>query len=151
MLTYAPKNPEKLGKIKIKTNNKKYKVVYDDNMREDYIKTHFSEIEKKNKIPAIHLKALNLEEKKLSVSIVDFLLKKTEKGTVGKIGIHVCIKDSEGKKVFDKGKTLTTNKNIVRISIPFKSLKKGTYDIIVDIKDFLTGKTEQKFIREDVR
>ncbi|MFC2155465.1 hypothetical protein ACFLRB_03110 [Acidobacteriota bacterium] len=151
LLTYAPKNPKKIGKIKIKVDNKKYKVVYDDNMRTDYIKAHFAEIEKQDQTPVIRIKDLNLKDEKLSVSVVDFLLKKTDKGTIGQIGIHICIKDNKGKKIFDTGKRLTTEKDVVTITIPFKGLKKGTYDIIVDIKDFLTGKTEQKFIRENVR
>ncbi len=151
LLTYSPKNPGKIGKIKIKVDKKKCKVVYDDNMRANYIKKHFAKIEKKDRTPAIRIKDLNLKDKRLSVSLVDFLLKKTEKGTIGQIGIHICIKNSEGKKIFDKGNTLTTEKDIVTISIPLKGLKKGTYDIVVDIKDFLTGKTEQKLIRENIR
>ena len=120
-------------------------------MRANYIKKHFAKIEEKDRTPAIRIKDLNLKDKRLSVSLVDFLLKKTEKGTIGQIGIHICIKNSEGKKIFDKGNTLTTEKDIVTISIPLKGLKKGTYDIVVDIKDFLTGKTEQKLLRESIR
>jgi hypothetical protein len=40
VLTYAPKNPGKTGKLKIKVK-KKYKALYDDNMRSDYIKEYF--------------------------------------------------------------------------------------------------------------
>jgi hypothetical protein len=86
---------------------------------------------------------LNLKDKNLCVSIVDFLRQKTEKGTTGLIGIRIIV-ESDGARIFDKGKTLTPQKDIVTISIPFKELKEGKYGIVVYVHDKLTGKTDNK-------
>jgi hypothetical protein len=37
VLTYEPKRPERRGKIKIKVNNSRCRLLYDDNLRSDYI------------------------------------------------------------------------------------------------------------------
>jgi hypothetical protein len=151
LLTYAPENPQKIGKIKIKVNKKRHNVIYDDNMRADYIKEYLEKIGKQSQSPSIRIKDLYLKEKKLCVSLDNFLLKKTEKGPVGQIGIHICVKTDKGAKIFDKGKPLMPQKDIVTISIPFKGLKKGTYDFVVSVRDFLTGKTDRRSIRESIK
>ncbi|MFC2155935.1 hypothetical protein ACFLRB_05555, partial [Acidobacteriota bacterium] len=93
ILTYAPKNPEKAGKLKIKAGKKKYKVLYDDNMRVDYEKEYSQkETGKQNPEPNIHIKDLYLKDKKLIISIDEFLTKKSGKYLIGKIRVHVCIK-----------------------------------------------------------
>ena len=148
ILTYAPKNPGKAGKLKIKAGKKKYKVLYDDNIRADYIKEYFQKrTGKQERVPAIRIKSLAVKNKKLIITIDGFSVQKTEKDSIGKLGIHICIKNSNGKKVFDKGKLLTTQKDIVTIYIALSSLKNGKHEIIVDVKDFHTGKTDRKSIR----
>lgn len=150
LLTYTPENPDKIDRIKVQVNKKKHKVLYDDNMKADYIGEFLAKKAEQNKIPAIKIDNLAFKDKKLSVAINGFLLQKTEKGPLGRIGVHICIKNSSGVKVFDKGKSLTTGKDRFTISIPFTALRKGKYDIIVDVKDFTTGKTDQKLVQPSI-
>ena len=121
------------------------------NSRSDYIKEFLEKKVEETQTPTIQIKDLSFTNKNLSVSVINFLIKETEKGSQGRIGIHICIKNSKGAKLFDSGKTLTPQKDTVTISIPFTGLKKGKYDIVVDVRDFLTGKTAQEFIQESVR
>jgi hypothetical protein len=146
-LTYSPQNPQKPGKIKIKTGNKKYEVLYDDNFRADYLKEYIEKQKSRDQTPDIKVKNLDFKNKNLSLSIAGFLVKETEKGSLSSIGINISIKDSSGVKVFDQGKTLLSQKDIITISIPFKDLKTGRYDIVVEVKDLLTGKNDQAFIQ----
>lgn len=146
-LTYSPQTPQKPGRIKIKTSNKKYDVLYDDNFRADYLKEYIEKRKVREQTPDVKVKNLDFKNKNLSLAIVDFLVKETDKGPLGSIGINICIKDSSGAKVFDQGKTLLSKKDIITISIPFKDLKPGKYDMVVDVKDLLTGKNDQAFIQ----
>ncbi|MCI0470394.1 MAG: hypothetical protein L0Y73_01920, partial [Candidatus Aminicenantes bacterium] len=144
-LTYSPQNPQKPGKIKIKTGNKKYDVRYDDNFRADYLKEYIEKQPPRDQTPDVKVKNLDFKNKNLSLAVADFLVKETGKGTLGSIGINICITDGSGAKVFDQGKTLVSQKNMVTISIPFKDMKPGKYNIVVDVKDLLTGKCGREF------
>ena len=42
MLSYAPENANKKGKINVKVSNKNYDVLYDNNKRADYIATYLN-------------------------------------------------------------------------------------------------------------
>lgn len=148
MLTYAPENPQKTGKIRVEVDNKKYDVVYDSNMRADYIKDY---LEKKGALnPSIMIDAVSFNEKKLSMAISNFLLQGTDKGSAGKISVHVRIKDEENKMVFDKSRFLVPEKKITTITIDFDWLEKGEYNVIVDVSDMLTGKTAMEFLQPQV-
>lgn len=149
LLTYAPLDPNKVGKIKIKVKNKNYRVVYDDNMRADYINEHLEKIA--SQTPTIQLQNLVFEGKKLSFIITDFLMKEGARGRSGSVNLRIRIKNTNKKVLYDKNKTLQTQKNIITISIPFDWLGKGKYDIIADVKDLMTGKTEIQFIQPVVK
>jgi VWFA-related protein len=148
MLTYSPKNPKKTGQIKIVVDNKKYKVFYDTNMRADYIKEY---VDKKRALsPSIKLNSISFKEKKLAIAISNFLMRKTGAGKKGKISVHVRIKDENNKTVFEKSRFLVPDKKITNITIDFDWIKKGEYNIIVDVSDILTGKTAMEFLQPQV-
>ena len=148
MLTYAPENPEKIGKIKVVVNNKKYKVIYDNNMRADYIKEYLAK--KSAGLPEIHIDSISFHEKKLSIAIGQFLRQETGSGERGKISVRVRIKDEEDKIVFNKSKCLIPDQDITTISINFDWLKKGKYNVLVNVTDILTGKTTENFLQPQV-
>jgi VWFA-related protein len=145
LLTYAPDNPNKVGKIRVKVKEKNCRVVYDDNIRADYINEYLQKIEAQT--PDIQLQNLTFAGKKLSLMITDFLIKEEKQGVSGNVYLRVRIKDKNEKVLYDKNKTLQPRKNIITISIPFNWLNKGKYNIIADVKDLMTGKTEMKFIQ----
>ncbi len=145
MLTYEPDDPQKKGKIKVTVKNKKYKVVYDSNMRADYIKEYLAKKQAEN--PSVQLKDVSFNEKKLSMEISNFLLKKTRQGNEGRLNVRVRIKDSDNQSLYDKSRYLETKKKITNISIDFEWLTKGEYNILVDVTDLLTGKTAMEFLQ----
>ncbi|MCK5057279.1 MAG: hypothetical protein KAT34_11525 [Candidatus Aminicenantes bacterium] len=148
MLTYAPDDPRETGKIKVEVSDKKYDVVYDSNMRADYIKEY---LEKKRALsPTILLDDISFKEKKLRMEISNFLMQKTEEGRKGKISVQVRIKDEADRLVFDKNRFLVTDKKVTTITIDFDWLKKGNYNIIVDVSDMLSGKTAMEFLQPTV-
>ena len=76
------------------------------------------------------------------MSITNFKREKAQDGMIGKISVRIRIKNRQDNKIlFDQTKALLPRNEIVRISIPFAWLKKGRYDISVDVNDLLTGKT----------
>jgi len=148
MLTYVPKRPEKIGKIKVVTNKKNYKVLYDDQMRKDYIKAYL--INKKLEIPIIRIDKLSFEEKKLRMFISNFLIKSIEKENHGNINIQIQILDNHNNKVYNQNKNITTKQNNFSISVGFPWLKKGRYDIILQITDLFTGKSVVDYIQPTI-
>lgn len=148
ILTYAPENPAKVGKIKVVVTNKKYKVVYDNNMRADYIKEYLAK--KRDQIPEIDIEAISFNEKQFSMAIGNFMRRKTGSGKTGKINVRISIKDEADKTVFNKSKLLIADKKTATISINFDWLKEGRYNVVVNVTDVLTGKTAVNFLQSQI-
>jgi len=149
MLTYAPQNPQKTGKIKVAVNNKKYKVVYDNNIRANYIEEYLAK--KRSGIPEVYIDKLSFTNKKLSVDVCNFQRQKNKIGKIGRINVRVRIKDEADLMVFNKSKILIPEKKVTNISIIFSWLKKGKYNIVVDVTDLLTGKTAMNFLQPQIQ
>ena len=150
MLTYSPDKPETIGKIKVEVDDKRYEVVYDSNMRADYIKDYLDK--RRTSSPTIELADLSFAEKKLYMEISNFLMQETGNGKKGKIAVRVRIKTREGNtSVFDKNRYLVPEKKITTITIGFEWLKKGEYNIIIDTTDMLTGKTAMEFLQPTIK
>jgi len=148
LLTYAPKNPSKAGRLKIKAGKKKYNVLYDDNMRADYLNEYAGvKTGAQDQGPEICIKELYLKDKKLCLSIENVFLNQAGKEKEGRIEVHVFIMDLF-KAFFDQTKLLTTKKDTVSISIPLANvLKNGrSPEISVTVKDLYSGKKDRKSI-----
>jgi hypothetical protein len=148
ILTYIPHDPKKAGKLKIKVNNKKYKVLYDDNFRANYIDEYLQKLEEKIKTPDIKIENFSFDRKILAFTVTDYLLRENQ-GTgnngkmtkVGLIKVHIRVKDENNQLLFDQEKKLTAQKDEMEISLgAFQSLKKGEYDFFIDAVDIFTGK-----------
>ncbi len=144
VLNYVPKEGEKIKSVNIKLSNKKYKLEYNDGRKLD-----ISEFGKKYsstiKVPSVNISDLKFKKKKLSFSISNYLMRKNQKG--GVLNVRIRINDNFGKSVFDKSKTLKTTKDKVDLSLGFGWLKSGNYEIIVDVKDLNTDKTDTDVIK----
>jgi hypothetical protein len=148
ILTYIPHDPKKAGKLKIKVNNKKYKVLYDDNFRVDYINEYLQKLEEKIKTPDIKIENFSFDRKILAFTVKDYLLKENrETGNNGKmtkkglIKVRIRVKNENNPSLFDQEKKLTAQKDEMEISLgAFQSLKKGEYDFFIDAVDIFTGK-----------
>ena len=149
MLTYSPVNPEHIGKIKVEVENNDYTLLYDDQMRADYI----SEYLKKKKLETsdIQIRNIKFEKKILSLEVAEFLMaKQKSKVQKGHIYIEIQIKDINNKTLYDQNKSMIAEKNPFFISINFSWLKKGRYKVSIQVLDILTGKSSLDFIQTSV-
>lgn len=144
ILRYKPANRQKPGKIRIKVKQKKYDLVYDENMRVDYIDEYLKKEE--TQTPSISITDMSFKNKKLDVLISDYLVTSGPKGKTGRIEVRVRIKENRGKMFFDQKRNITANKSTFNISLGFDWLRKGTYAISVEVRDLVTGKTDTKTI-----
>ncbi len=146
MLTYSPDDPDKIGKIRVKTGNTKHRVLYDDQMRADYIKDYLKK--KKIEIPDIRILNTGFKNKILSIGVKDFFMPKQKDSTSkGKIFVEIEILDSENKVIYDKKKTIVAEKDQISISVDFPWLEKGKYNLIVQVTDIQTGKSSSDFLQ----
>jgi len=148
VLTYAPAEGEKLENVKIKVNNKKYKLTYDDNARLAFSNAASSP-GNVAALPDVVISKLKFKKKKLSFSMSGFVVNK--KNGNGIINVRIRINDNSGKSRFDKDKTLNTTKQTANLSLNFAWLKPGKYEIIVDVKDLNTKKTGTDIIKIKVK
>ncbi len=134
LLTYDPSDPEALGKIKIKTKNRKYKVIYDDNMRKDYIGEYFKKLELEN--PPIKIDSLRFESGYLRFILTGCIPEGSDSGKLKEIKVSITITDVNGKIVKNLTRKLSLHKDKVEFSIPMKDIQetKGTVKLkVVDL------------------
>ncbi|MFC2140801.1 hypothetical protein ACFLQP_00705 [Acidobacteriota bacterium] len=142
ILTYVPQNPEKAGKLKIKVKNKKYRVLYDDNFRADYINEYIQRLEEKIKVPEIKIENFSFQGKVLVFTIKDYLMKETSSNPVGRMKVRIRLTDSdEALMLYDQEKICTAKNNKMKVSLgAFKRIARGEYHFFIDATDLFTGK-----------
>jgi hypothetical protein len=149
MLSYAPENYKKIGKIKVKVPNKNYKVLYDKNIRSDYINDYLKKVEGKN--PSLRLEQVKFENRTLSLKISNFKREPANRTAMGRLFIHIQLKDKDNNIVYEKSNDVKANKKSILLSIQFNELKKGLHFITVDVKDLLTGKASMEFLQPNIK
>jgi hypothetical protein len=151
MLTYSPDNPDKVGKIRVKVDNKKFRILYDDQMRVDYIRDYLKK--KKLEIPDIRIQNTKFNNKVLTIDVKDFMMSGQNKHHTrkGEIFFEIEILDSSNKTLYDKKRTMIADKDQVSISVDLPWMKKGRYNLIVQVTDIQTGKTSSDFLQPVVR
>jgi hypothetical protein len=143
MITYVPNNPKKAGKLNIKVKNKKYKVLYDNQFRYDYINEYLQKLGKNIKTPDIKIENFSFERKILAFTVTDYLVREIDDKMTkaGRMKVRIRVKDSHNHSLFDQEKMLTAQEDQMKISLAaFKNLKKGEYDFFIDAQDIFTGK-----------
>jgi hypothetical protein len=146
MLTYSPDNPDKVGRIRVKVDNKKLRILYDDQMRADYIREYLKK--KKLEVPDIRILNTHFRNRALTIDVKDFLMSKQNNHIQkGKIFFEIEILDSGNKTLYDRKKTMIAEKDHVSITVDFPWMKKGRYNLIVQVTDIQTGKTSSDFIQ----
>ncbi len=142
LLTYAPANPDKIGKIKVKVNKRRHKVFYDDSLGTGLLPRE-TELEVV-KGPPVKIKKASFKDKTLTLTLTDFYMKKD---LGGKLNLRVRIKNRQDITVFDQSKDLNAKQKQVSLSLNFGGIGKGKYDIIIDVKDQFTQKTDSEIIQ----
>ena len=146
MLTYSPDDPDKVGRIRVKVDNKKFRILYDDKMRADYIREYLKK--KKLEVPDIRILNTNFRNKVLTVDVEDFLISNQDNHTQkGKIFFEIEILDSGNKTLYDQKKTIIAERDHISIAVDFPWMRKGRYNLIVQVTDIQTGKTSSDFLQ----
>jgi VWFA-related protein len=142
ILTYVPHNPEKAGKLRIKVKNKKYRVLYDNNFRADYISEYTQKLEEKIKVPEIKIENFSFQGKVLAFTITDYMMKETSRDPVGRMKVRIRLTDSnELLMLYDQEKICTAKNNEIKVSLgAFKRITRGEYHFFIDATDLFTGK-----------
>lgn len=142
ILTYVPQDPEKAGKLKIKVKNKKYKVLYDNNFRADYINEYIEKLEEKIKVPEIKIEDFSFRGKVLVFTVKDYMMKETGKNAVGRMKVRIRLTDGdELLNLYDQEKICIAKNNEMKVSLgAFKRIARGEYHFFIDATDLLTGK-----------
>jgi hypothetical protein len=153
ILTYEPQDPKKAGKLKIKANNRKYEVLYDDNFRSDYINEYFKKLAEQFQIPEIKIEDFSFRGKILAFTVKNYLMKKEGDNNIGRMKIRIKLTNSDNDTVlFDQAKFLTAQKTEMKISLDvFKTIPGGEYNFIIDAVDMFTGKEDNFHQKVNVR
>lgn len=144
MLTYVPKNRKKSGVLDIKIKRgKKYKALFDDNFRADWINDYFAKLEQKVKTPDIKVGNFSFKDKLLVFTISDYMMTKIEGKMAGRLKVRIRITGANNNPLYDKSNYLTAQKKDIKISLPnFKTIIKGEYNFLIDVQDLVTGKED---------
>ncbi len=145
ILTYEPANAKKIGKIKVTVRDKKCDVLYDNNIRADYINDYLKKKAAEN--PSVKITELSFKTKKLSFVISDFSQAKIKGETAAMLVVRIRIKNAQEQIFFDQSKSLPTAKKDMSLALDFGFLSGGQYDIIVDVLDQVSGKTATEVIQ----
>jgi hypothetical protein len=142
ILTYVPQDPEKAGKLKIKVKNKKYKVLYDNNFRADYINEYIEKLEEKINVPEIKIEDFSFQGKVLAFTVKDYLMKETGNNAVGRMKVRIRLTDGDKiMNLYDQEKICVAKNNEMKVSLgAFKRIARGEYHFFIDATDLLTGK-----------
>ncbi|NIM10707.1 MAG: hypothetical protein GTO45_01870 [Candidatus Aminicenantes bacterium] len=144
VLTYNP--GDKKSKINVTVTDdsgKNYDVVYDNQRRPWYMKRAIKKIQQEE-AAGIAIKNLSYNRGILSVRISGIKMGQLEGETGEKGKIHLLIKilDSESKEVNNVEKAFKCKERNFVLRMKPPALKKGKYDIVVQVTDLLTGKND---------
>jgi len=152
ILSYTPRDPEALGRIRVRVKGKNYQVLYDDNQRKDYINEFIERQREKN--PIITIRDLKFENRALSFDIRDFFkldFKGRQDTRKGNILVRIKITDDQGELVYNDLKAINPRQENVHVSVEFEWLDAGKYYITVDAADLINEKSAMEFIQTEIR
>lgn len=137
-LTYTPEKSKQTGKLNVKVRNNRYKPFYDDTIGAGTLKEE--KIKKFRKGPAVKIDDMIFKNNELTIIISNFHIGKSKDGRCGKLIIRISIQNRQGIDVFEQKKNLNARQKIIKLSLNIPEIKKGKYNIVVNIKDKFTDK-----------
>jgi hypothetical protein len=139
ILSYAPEEKHnKDRKIKVKvTGNGGYDIFYIKKLKLN------PQFEEEKKISQIDVTGFTFKNKRLKVSLVNYLRNEVEGKKLGLIEVRVMVmREGSEEVVYDKSNVLQATRAEIKLEIPFLSLDKGKYYLIIDLTDKLTNKSK---------
>ena len=144
-LFYSPKDPDNIGKIKIKVTNNRYKVVYDKVQNKETLLNYMKTLDQK--MPSLILEAF-IKKRNLYFSIKGISLNNPEKRGIIEVSIQ-GIDDLSGKSAFKAEKKFQTGEGVGQFSanMGFAKLLAGNYTFTIVVEDLTTGKVKNHQIK----
>lgn len=149
VLTYEPKNPKRPGKVKIELNDPRCRLLYDDQVRSDYIAEYLKK--RKGDDPTLQLERISLSGTRLQLEITSFKMVEAKAKKSGQLHVAVTVRDDGGRTLYKRGRALTAQESRVSLAIDFPFLKPGKYYFIAEVSDRLTGKTAMDVLPAELR
>ncbi len=148
VLTFAPANPEKIGKITVKLKDRKNRLLYDDNVRADYLK----EIsDKKKSLSAFRLDKLEFKEKKLYFAVSGFSSSRKQDKLEGIVLIKIMITDNRKEIIYNEEGRFEATKKTIQGIVNFNWLTAGNYELMITVEDLIGNKQLVDFLAIEVR
>ena len=90
---------------------------------------------------SIDLRNVVLQRRAVAFRIVHFLQDPDHAKSGNKILVHVCLKDGQERKLFDQSRYLVPKMNEIAVNLDLPRLPAGRYTVVIEVGDWLTGKT----------
>jgi hypothetical protein len=149
VLTYAPSDPGKRGKIKLQVADDKYKLQYDGDKQPAYLKRYIKE--KEAAIPAVRITGLDFVGRTLTLTIRDYARTTGSGDGNGTLDVHIRVQNERNETSYDQKKVFRSGGKTMALSLDFGQLSPGKYDILVEVLDQVSGKTCTEIIQPLLR
>lgn len=147
MMSYIPEeNEPKDSVVTIRIviqSDKHYRLIYDNKRRPRFFRNILDKIREDN--PQIKIQKIQLNGNLLTVlvsNIKTVSIGKLEDTKIGKITAVVTILDKKSNIAWKTEKTFKSKSNTSAFQAEIPNLEKGWYDVIVEVKDQLSWKTD---------
>jgi len=145
MLTYIPRRKEKRGRIRVEVGDRRYRVLYDDNIRADYIEDYLQK--KDGAVKPVRLHDLDFRDKTVLFSVCDYRFNPAEAKSSGRVSLHLVVKSRSGEILYDQQKVVQPERPDTRVEVDFGWLKTGQYDLVIDARDLVTSRSAVEYMR----
>jgi flagellar biosynthesis chaperone FliJ len=143
-LSYAPlKKGKKNPRVKVILNDagKKYRLVYDDQQRPWYLRRKLARLEKKGN-PEVSIPRVSYIRGIMTVAITNIKMGTVDGAKSGKIHLKIRVLDGASREQSKVEKAFKCKKNKFEMRMKPPGLKKGRYQLVVEVRDLLTGKND---------
>lgn len=145
MLSFIPEENEKNNaELRVKISpEKNYRIVYDNLRKPKFFQNILDKLKEQN--PPIKIEKISLEKNTLLVVVSGIKmvpLDAAQAEQIGKIDARLIVMNSESQVVWETSKSFRSRKNQSLLHTPFPDLPEGHYDVVVEIRDLLSWKSD---------
>lgn len=149
VLTYAPGNRERAGKVRVELADPDCVLRYDDRVRSDYIAAYLEE--KRAEDPVLRLEKISFSGSRLRLEVSSFRMAPSGGKGAGRLRVTVSVLDDRDRKLYERGRELAAREERVSLSVDFPNLKPGKRFFLVEVQDLLSGRTAVDVLPAEVR
>jgi len=150
ILTYMPEPGDgQTPPVFIRVDDPGVKVLYDNQKRTDYFKEMVTQ--ETGQPSHISIESFYFEKRVLSFDIAKFKRVMREGKLLGRFDLRIRVFGKKSESLFDRQKKLVSPGDVMPMKIRFNQLKRGKYDLVVEVKDLLTNRNDLVFKTINVR